>query len=81
MKRRTMLIGGGALAVAGFAGYRVMTARRAMQSTAVIDTVPSGGFGADSTAEQVTDGLDLTGKTALVTGSTSGLGLETMRVL
>lgn len=39
------------------------------------------GFGANSTAEQVTDGIDLTGKTALITGVNSGLGFETMRVL
>ena len=32
-------------------------------------------------AEQVTAGLDLTGPTALVTGATSGIGLETARVL
>ena len=31
------------------------------------------------TAEQVTDGLDLTGKLALVTGCNSGIGYETMR--
>jgi WW domain-containing oxidoreductase len=35
----------------------------------------------NSTAEQVTTGLDLTGKLALVTGATSGIGLETARVL
>jgi len=34
-----------------------------------------------STAAQVTDGLDLHGKTVLITGCNSGLGLETMRVL
>lgn len=39
------------------------------------------GFGYNSTAEEVTAGLDLQGKTYLVTGCTSGLGLETMRVL
>ena len=39
------------------------------------------GFGYNSTAEQVTEGLSLRGKTYLVTGSNSGLGLETMRVL
>ncbi len=39
------------------------------------------GFGFESTAEQVTDGLDLAGKTFVVTGCNSGLGLETMRVL
>ncbi len=43
--------------------------------------VPLGPFGAKSTAEEVTQGMDLTGKTALVTGGNSGLGLETMRVL
>ncbi|MFO0686178.1 MAG: SDR family oxidoreductase [Sandaracinus sp.] len=39
------------------------------------------GFGYGSTAEQVTEGVSLTGKTFLVTGCNSGLGLETMRVL
>lgn len=38
-------------------------------------------YGRNSTAEQVTDGLDLSGKTALVTGVNSGIGQETMRVL
>ncbi len=47
-----------------------------------IDTrLPVGPFGADSTAEEVTAGLDLTGKTALVTGCNSGIGFETLRVL
>ncbi len=39
------------------------------------------GFGYGSTAEQVTSGIDLVGKTYLVTGCNSGLGLETVRVL
>lgn len=42
---------------------------------------PRSGFDDDSTAEDVTLGLDLTGKTILVTGANSGLGHETMRVL
>ena len=42
---------------------------------------PDSRFGATSTAEDVTAGLDLSGITALVTGCNSGLGLETMRVL
>ncbi len=43
--------------------------------------VPVSAFDAHSTAEDVTRGLDLSGRNALVTGATSGLGLETMRVL
>jgi NAD(P)-dependent dehydrogenase (short-subunit alcohol dehydrogenase family) len=43
--------------------------------------VPVGQFGAKSTAEEVTAGIDLTSKTAVVTGANSGLGYETMRVL
>jgi WW domain-containing oxidoreductase len=39
------------------------------------------GFGYGSTAEDVTAGLSLAGKTFLVTGCNSGLGLETARVL
>ena len=42
---------------------------------------PPSEFGKRSTAEEVTAGMDLSGKTALVTGCNSGLGLETMRVL
>ena len=39
------------------------------------------GFGYGSTAEEVTEGLSLAGKTILVTGCNSGLGYETLRVL
>jgi NAD(P)-dependent dehydrogenase (short-subunit alcohol dehydrogenase family) len=39
------------------------------------------GFGADSTAEDVLRGIDLSGRLALVTGGYSGLGLETTRAL
>ncbi|HKO52547.1 MAG TPA: SDR family oxidoreductase [Polyangiaceae bacterium] len=39
------------------------------------------GFGYGSTAEVVTQGVALKGKNFLVTGSTSGIGLETVRVL
>jgi len=52
------------------------------KNTVSIDTsLPTGVFDAKATAELVTEGIDLSGKTAIVTGCNSGLGLETMRVL
>jgi NAD(P)-dependent dehydrogenase (short-subunit alcohol dehydrogenase family) len=39
------------------------------------------GFGHNSTAEEVTAGLDLSGKTYLLTGCNSGIGQETARVI
>lgn len=44
-------------------------------------TKGANGFGYGTTAEQVTEGLNLDGKTILITGCNSGLGLEAMRVL
>ena len=46
-----------------------------------IAAAPRGPFGARSTAEDVTRGRDLSDQTILITGSTSGIGLETARVL
>ncbi len=38
-------------------------------------------FGFDSTAAEVVAGIDLAGKRAIVTGGSSGIGVETARVL
>lgn len=43
-------------------------------------TGPSG-YGWSSTAKEVVDDLDLSGKTVLITGCNSGIGLETMRAI
>ena len=39
------------------------------------------GFGHDTTTDEVLDGVDLSGRVALVTGASGGLGLETARAL
>ena len=47
-------------------------------TTLALITTP---FGFDSTAAEVVAGIDLAGKRAIVTGSSSGLGVETARAL
>jgi NAD(P)-dependent dehydrogenase (short-subunit alcohol dehydrogenase family) len=42
---------------------------------------PRSPFNSSSTAEEVTEGIDLSGLTIAITGANSGLGYETMRVL
>lgn len=52
-----------------------------MSLVSLFKGVGPSGFGYGSTAEEVTEGLSLSGKTILVTGCNSGLGLEMLRVL
>jgi NAD(P)-dependent dehydrogenase (short-subunit alcohol dehydrogenase family) len=52
-----------------------------MSLFAAFKGVGPSGFGYGTTAEQATEGLDLRGKTYLLTGCNSGIGLETLRVL
>lgn len=75
LNRRELLLGGAALVTAG--------ALTGCGSAEVVrpEGVPLGPFTAESTAEEVTAGMDLSGMTALVTGANSGLGYESMRVL
>ena len=79
MNRRDVVLGGSAVVAAGVLTTSVAGCGRA----AIVrpPDVPLSPFTADSTAEEVTAGMDLSGMTALVTGANSGLGYESMRVL
>jgi NAD(P)-dependent dehydrogenase (short-subunit alcohol dehydrogenase family) len=87
LTRRRVLLGGLGVAAVGAAAavytkhVGLWGGRWAGEQLPPPPGVPVGPFGVDSTAEEVTEGIDLGGKTVLITGVTSGLGLETMRVL
>ncbi len=78
--RRKVILGTGAVLVAGGGAYLAMR-RRFDGPVERPAGIPVSKFDKHATAELVTEGLDLGGKTALITGATSGLGLETLRVL
>jgi NAD(P)-dependent dehydrogenase (short-subunit alcohol dehydrogenase family) len=46
-----------------------------------VTTLPADHFDADSTTDEVLDGLDLNGRNVVITGTSSGLGIETARAL
>jgi NAD(P)-dependent dehydrogenase (short-subunit alcohol dehydrogenase family) len=70
VNRRRFIAGSSALALAPYLGGK-----------ALAQDIPRSSFAADATAEDVTAGVDMSGKTVVVTGCNSGIGLETMRVL
>ncbi|KAH9256088.1 hypothetical protein BASA81_005864 [Batrachochytrium salamandrivorans] len=75
MKRSSILFALSAvLAAVLFASVKLTRTQRFLGTT-------KSPFTFHSTAEEVTEGIDLSGKTYLVTGSNSGIGLETVRVL
>jgi NAD(P)-dependent dehydrogenase (short-subunit alcohol dehydrogenase family) len=63
------------------AGAAASPAIMSCTGSVIDDALPLSSFGAESTAEEVTEGLNLKGKLAVVTGCNSGIGYETMRVL
>lgn len=78
ISRRKFLLGSGSVVAAGTLPGCVDTDG---EDYGRPEGVPLSNFDKTSTAEEVTAGLDLSGKTALITGCNSGLGYETMRVL
>jgi NAD(P)-dependent dehydrogenase (short-subunit alcohol dehydrogenase family) len=69
LNRRRFIEGSALMVLARYAGE------------AFAQDVPRSSFAADATAEEVTAGIDMSGKTVVLTGCNSGIGLETMRVL
>jgi len=76
--RRKIILGTAGLLAAGYGASRLLREEPPVLRPAGVPLSP---YTAETTAEMVTQGLDLKGKTALVTGANSGLGYETMRVL
>jgi len=76
--RRKILLGTAAVIAAGVGAVAVL---RRKPPPVRPPGVPLSAFDAKSTAEQVTAGINLAGRTVLITGATSGIGLEAMRVL
>ncbi len=77
LTRRGFLQAGTAAAVAG----STVACSRGDEVKVRPEGVPVSAFTKTSSASEVVAGTDLTGKTILITGATSGLGLESMRVL
>ncbi len=72
LHRRAFVKNGALLALAGLLPPSLMAA---------VKDLPRSPFGAGTTADEVLEGLDLSGKTALITGVNSGIGYESMRAL
>lgn len=72
INRRDFLLAGSTLAIANLLPARLL---------AGIDDIPRSPFGFATTADEVANDIDLSGKTMLITGCNSGLGYESMRTM
>jgi NADPH:quinone reductase-like Zn-dependent oxidoreductase len=92
LRDRAREVGGGRLVApvsAGTAYYQdqqvLVQARTVSETRRMTDTTTPTlirtPFGFDSTAAEVIEGIDLSGKRAIVTGGSSGIGIETARAL
>lgn len=81
--RRALLAGGSALAAGAAASAWAQEKKKQdpMEDALPVPGAVRSNFGKESTAEEVTAGIDLSGKTVLITGCNSGLGFESMRVM
>lgn len=75
-RRRFLAVSAAATATAG-----VAACSRNEEPVVRPEGVPLSAFTKKSTTAEVLAGIDLAGKTVLITGATSGLGLESMRAL
>lgn len=84
IRRRQVLAAGSALAVSAAATAWAQDDKKKqdpMEDALPVPGAVRSAFDKKSTAEQVTAGIDMSGKTVLITGCNSGLGFETMRVM
>ena len=70
--RRDFLLAGSTLAISSMLPARLR---------AGIEDIPRSPYGFATTADEVAKDIDLSGKTALITGCNSGLGYESMRTM
>ena len=70
--RRDFLLAGSTLVISSILPLRLR---------AGIEDIPRSPFGFATTADEVAEGIDLSGKTVLITGCNSGLGYESMKTM